>query len=60
MESGLDSGFLDSVKEDFNQGSDPRGYDVWIGIINDEVSLRWDLVFDDSGELIGFVNLQSV
>ena len=31
-----------------------------MGIIHDEVSLRKDLVFDDSGKLIGFVNLGSV
>ena len=30
VESGLVSGFLDSVKEDFNQRSHLRDYDVWI------------------------------
>ena len=33
---------------------------MWVGIIHDDVSLRKDLVFDDSGKLIGFVNLGSV
>ena len=33
---------------------------MWVGVIHDEVSLRKDLVFDDSGKLIGFVNLGSV
>lgn len=58
--SGLDSGFLDLVKKDFNNRSDPKDSDVWVGIIHDEVSLRKDLVFDDSGKLIGFVDLGSV
>lgn len=31
-------------------------YDVWVAIIHNEVSLRKDLAFDDSGKLIGFVN----
>lgn len=60
VDSGFDSGFLDLVKKDFNERSDPRDYDVWVGIIHDEVSLRKDLVFDDTGKLIGFVNLGSV
>ena len=33
---------------------------MWVGVIHDEVSLRKDLVFDDSGKLIAFVNLSSV
>ena len=48
------------MKKDFSTRSDPKDYDVWVGIIHDEVSLRKDLVFDDSGKLIGFVNLGSV
>ena len=60
VDSGFDSGFLDLVKKDFNERSDPRDYDMWVGIIHDEVSLRKDLVFDDTGKLIGFVNLGSV
>jgi hypothetical protein len=35
-------------------------YDKGIGIIHDEVSLRQELVFDDAGKLIGFVDLGSV
>lgn len=60
MDSGLDSGFLDLVKKDFNSRSDPKDSDVWVGIIHDEVSLRKDLVFDVSGKLIGFFDLGSV
>ena len=60
IDSGLDPDFLDLVKKDFSTRSDPKDYDVWVGIIHDEVSLRKDLVFDDSGKLIGFVNLGSV
>ena len=60
VDSGFDSEFLDSVKRDFNERSNPKDYDVWVGVIHDEVSLRKDLVFDDSGKLIGFVNLGSV
>ena len=60
VDSGFDSGFLDLVKKDFISRSNPEDYDVWVGIIHDEVSLRKDLVFDDSGKLIGFVNLGSV
>ena len=48
------------MKKDFINRSTPKDYDVWVGIIHDEVSLRKDLVFDDSGKLIGFVNLGSV
>lgn len=44
MDSGFDSGFLDLAKKDFNERSDPREYDVWVGIIHDEVSLRKDPV----------------
>ena len=60
MDSGFHSEFLDLVKKDFINRSNPKDYDVWVGIIHDEVSLRKDLVFDDSGKLIGFVNLGSV
>ena len=35
VDSGFDSGFLDLVKEDFSKRSDPRDYDVWVGIIHD-------------------------
>ena len=60
MSSGFDSGFLDLVKKDFINRSNPKDYDVWVGIIQDFVSSRKDLEFDDSGKLIGFVNLGSV
>ena len=60
MDSGLNPAFLDLVKKDFNSRSDPKEYDLWAGIIYDEVSLRKELVFDDSGKLIGFVNLGSI
>ena len=60
MSSGFDSGFLDLLKKDFINRSNPKDYDVWVGIIHDFVSSRKDLVFDDSGKLIGFVNLGSV
>ena len=60
VDSGFDSDFLDLVKKDFINRSNPKDYDAWMGIIHDEVSLRKDLVFDDSGKLIGFVNLGSV
>ena len=58
MDSGLNPAFLDLVKKDFNLRSDPKEY-VWVGIIPLEVSLRKALIFDDSGKLIGFVNLGS-
>ena len=48
------------AKKDFINTSNPKDYDVWVGIVHDEVSLRKDLVFVDSGKLIGFVNLGSV
>ena len=48
------------MKEDFNNRSDPKNSDVWVDIIHDEVSRRKDLVFDDSGKLIGFADLKSV
>ena len=57
---GLNSSYLDNVKKDFNLRSDPNEYDKWVGIIHDEVSLRQELVFDDAGKLIGFVDLGSV
>ena len=60
VDSGFDSDFLDLVKKDFINRSNPKDYDVWVGIIHDEVSLRKDLLFDDSGKLIGFVHLGSV
>ena len=60
VDSEFDSEFLDLAKKDFINRSNPKDYDVWAGIIHDEVSLRKDLVFDDSGKLIGFVNLGSV
>lgn len=57
---GFDSAFLDLVKKDFLDRSDPlKESDAWVGIIHDEVSLRQDLVFDDSGKLVGFVDLGS-
>ena len=52
--------FLDSIKRDFNERSNPKDYDVWVGVIHDEVSLPKDLIFDDSGKLIGFDNLATV
>ena len=60
VDAGFDSEFLDSVKRDFNERSNPKDYDVWLEAIHDEVSLQKDLVFDDIGKLIGFVNLGSV
>ena len=42
----VDSGF----DFEFINRSNPKDYDVWVGIIHDEVSLRKDLVFDDSGK----------
>ena len=56
---GFDTNFLDIVKKDFLGRCNPKECDSWIGIIHDEVSLRQDLVFDDSGRLVGFVNLGS-
>ena len=57
---GFDSAFLDLVKKDFLDRSNPlKESDAWVGIIHDEVSLRQDLVFDDSGKLVGFVDLGS-
>ena len=60
VDSGFDSDSLDLVRKDFINRSNPKDYDVWVGIIHDEISLRKNLVFDDSGKLIGFVNLGSV
>ena len=60
VDAGFDPEFLDSIKRDFNERSNPKDYDVWVGVIHDEVSLRKDLFFDDEGKLIGFVNLGSV
>lgn len=57
VDSGFDSDFLE---KDFIIRSHPKYYDAWVGIIHDEVFLKKDLVFDDSGKLIGFVNLGSV
>jgi len=54
---GLDSSFLDLVKKDFLERSDPKDSDSWLGLIHDEDSIRKDLVFDDTGKLIGFVDL---
>jgi len=51
--------FLDLIKKYFIQRSDPNEYDLWVVIIHDEVSVRKDLVFDDSGKLIGFIDLRS-
>lgn len=56
---GFDSDFFDVLKKDFVSRSGPKHYDNWVGIIHDEVSLRKELVFDDSGKLIGFVDLGS-
>lgn len=56
---GFDSAYLDLVKQDFLSRCKPKECDSWIGIIHDEVSLRQELVFDDSGSLIGFVDLGS-
>ncbi|CAB3992699.1 male-specific lethal 3 homolog isoform X1, partial [Paramuricea clavata] len=56
---GFDPSFLDIVKKDFLDRCNPKECDSWIGIIHDEVSLRQDLVFDDAGRLVGFVNLGS-
>ena len=57
---GLNASYLDSVKKDFTCRSNPKEYDKWVGIIHDEVSIRQELVFDDTGKLIGFVDLGSV
>ena len=56
---GFDSNFLDVVKKDFLTRNNPKESDAWVGIIHDEVSLRQDLVFDDAGRLVGFVDLGS-
>ena len=56
---GFDPSFLDLVKKDFIERSDPKDTDSWLGLIDDEVSIRKDLVFDDTGKLIGFVDLGS-
>ena len=37
----------------------PKIVDDWLGIVHDEVSLRQELVFDDMGKLVGFVDLGS-
>ena len=31
VDSGFDSEFLNSVKRDFNERSDPKDYHVWVG-----------------------------
>ena len=56
---GFDPSFLDLVKKDYLERSDPKDSDSWLGLIHDEVSIRKDLVFDDTGKLIGFVDLGS-
>ncbi|KAL9977581.1 hypothetical protein ACROYT_G015000 [Oculina patagonica] len=53
----LNPSFLDLVKKDFVQRSDPKECDCWLGLIRDEVSIRKELVFDDTGKLIGFIDL---
>lgn len=57
VDFGFDLEFLDLVKKDFINRFNFKDYDVWVGIIYDEVFLRKDFVFDDFGKLIGFVNL---
>ena len=52
VDFGFESDFLHLVKKDFINRPNPIDYDAWVGIIHDEVSLRKDLVFDDSGKLI--------
>ena len=56
--SGLrfDPSFIDLVRKDFLERWDPKDSDSWLSLIH-EVSLRKDLVFDDTGKLIGFVDL---
>ena len=56
---GFQSEYLDLIKKDFDQRCNPKEFDSWVGIIHDEVSIRKDLVFDDEGKLIGFVDLGS-
>ena len=56
---GFDSTFLDLVKKYFLSRRNPKDSDAWVGVIHDEVSLRQNLVFDDSGKLVGFVDLGS-
>ena len=56
---GFQPDHLDLIKKDFNQRCNPKEFDSWVGIIHDEVSIRKDLVFDDEGKLIGFVDLGS-
>lgn len=55
--AGFNPSFLDLVKKDFIQRSDPKECDCWLGLIHDEVSIRKELVFDDTGKLIGFIDL---
>lgn len=45
------------MKKDFLERSDPKDSDSWLGLVHDEVSVREDLVFDDTGKLIAFVDL---
>ena len=52
---GFDSAYLDLDNKDFLSRCKPKACDSWIGIIHDEVSLRRELVFDDSSSLIGFL-----
>ena len=56
---GFDSTFLDLVKKDFLSRRNAKDSDAWVGVIHDEVSLRQNLVFDNSGKLVGFVDLGS-
>ena len=56
---GIDSNYLDLVKKDFLARSNAKNCDGWVGIVHDEVSLRQELVFDDMGKLVGFVDLDS-
>ena len=56
---GFDPSVLDLIKKDFLERSDPKDSNSWLDLIHDEVSIRKDLVFDDSGKLNGFVDLGS-
>ena len=56
---GIDSNYLDLVKKDFLARSNAKNCDGWVGIVHDEVSLRQELVFDDTGKVVDFVDLGS-
>jgi hypothetical protein len=56
---GIDPNYLDLVKNDFLSRNNGKDCDGWVGILHDEVSLRQELVFDDTGKLVGFVDLGS-